>query len=102
MTDQIARFIKSGLLVSREWIGNEFFGRQFGTVQVSARDSGAANVEFAGDSHRNGLPHFIEDEGPRISNRRSDRYDIHRFGLTPLAQIEHCRNYRRLSRSIGI
>src|ERR1700689_2857133 len=47
-------------------VGNEFLGGQFGTIQVAARKSVAAEVELAGGADSDGLERGVEDEGARV------------------------------------
>ncbi len=54
-------------------IDNESFGRQLGTIEITASEACAANPQFAGLAFGNGLATFIENMELGVRNRRAER-----------------------------
>ena len=54
---QVAGLVKSGSLVSAEWVGKKSFRRQLRAAMVAASHAHAPNVEFAGHADWTQLKH---------------------------------------------
>src|SRR4051794_10838689 len=55
-------------------IRNETFRRQLRLIQVTARESVAANIKFAGNADRHGLKTFVQYVNLRIGDRPANRH----------------------------
>ncbi len=57
-----------------EWIGDEAFGGQVRTTEISARQLRPGDVQFAGHAHRRGLPVGIEHVQTQMRDWLADRH----------------------------
>ena len=57
-----------------EWIGNKTICGQFRVVQVTQRDTVAADADFARDADGAGLKLLVEDPHTRVRYRSADRH----------------------------
>src|SRR5262245_46139543 len=67
-----AEWVRPGW-IRPEWIREESFGCQLGAIEIAAPDSGAADVDFAGDADRSRLQVCIEKIEPGVVDRAPDR-----------------------------
>ena len=71
----IAGAVEAGGGIGGEGVGDEAFGCEFGGVDIAARETCAAEIEFAGDAGGHGLEMAIEDVSGVIGERLADGED---------------------------
>src|SRR5258706_9644308 len=69
---QVAGLVEPCGWLRAERVANEFLGREFRPVAVAARQSGAANVQFARDPDGCELQLTVQQVNRRVGNRPSD------------------------------
>src|SRR5690349_14464362 len=61
---------RAGFVAER--ITNKFFGREFGPIEITARDAVAADPKFSRNAGFNQVPAFIDDIDPGIGDGSAD------------------------------
>ena len=93
--NQIPRPVKPALTPR---VGNEFFGGELRTVQITARHPFAADQQFAGHADRNALSAGIGHIKRGVGNRKADRHvAAHRA-----AQLMNRGDHRAFGRAVGV
>src|SRR5712664_4081513 len=65
----VTRAIEPAAVLSVEWMLNEFFGSEFGPVQVTTTDAGAPDVKFAGNVNWAGTLVRVQNVDLGVGNR---------------------------------
>src|SRR5580700_2690903 len=73
---QISSAIQLPTHVRSKRVRNEALRRQFGTIQVSSRDTFAPDVELANHADRNQLVPAIQNVNHRVSQRPPNRHRL--------------------------
>ncbi|PHM73505.1 hypothetical protein Xkoz_01921 [Xenorhabdus kozodoii] len=69
---EVAGFVHPGARLRGKGIGKETFGGQFRAVQVTAGDTGSADVNFPRDTKWDRLALWIQDINPAIGDRAAN------------------------------
>jgi hypothetical protein len=78
---EVAGLVHARADLARERIVEETLGREFGSVQIAARDAGAADVDLAGHADRHRRAARVEHVDARVGDRNADRNrSLARFG----------------------
>src|SRR5205823_9267583 len=70
---QVSRAVETRARLAAERVGTEAFCRQAGPVQVAARESGSADVEFASEAGGDRTQVVVEHVDLQIWNRSADQ-----------------------------
>src|SRR5262249_1959366 len=83
----ISSAIQARSTVFAEWVGHKLLRRQPWTIQITARQSCTADVEFSHDPDRDGLHLLVQHIRLRIRDRHTDGGLLYLFPLALHAYI---------------
>src|SRR4029078_2689982 len=71
---EITGLVQARLPPRAEWIGNEFLSSQLGSVEVTAPDLHAADMDLAGHAHRHRIEPAVQHIDLCVGDRTADRH----------------------------
>jgi hypothetical protein len=80
IASKVSGFIQACFGIVAEGVRDEFFSREFRTVEISPGQTVPANVQLPHDTYRDGLKVTIEEKNLSVSNGVADRDRLRSLG----------------------